>query len=112
MDKAERDRMMTDLTQEERDEYRQTLREIATEAKSLGRQQINRRKQVLASRAAAIGGKSLLALEAVAERDQTGPNEGETPPDFELKKLGSDERVRLSSFKGKWPVALVFGSYT
>ena len=112
MDKAERDRMMTDLTQEERDEYRQTLREIAAEAKSLGGQQIDRRKQVLASRAAGIGGRPLLALETVAERDQTGPGEGETPPDFELKKLGSEDRVRLSSFQGKRPVALVFGSYT
>lgn len=37
---------------------------------------------------------------------------GDPAPDFELKKLGSQERVRLSDFKGKKPVALVFGSYT
>ncbi|GEM_PF-1878793 len=37
---------------------------------------------------------------------------GDPAPDFALKKLGSQERIRLSSFKGKKPVALVFGSYT
>ena len=66
----------------------------------------------MASRSAGIAGKALLTLEAVAERDQMGPNEGETPPDFELKRMGTEDRVRLSSFKGKRPVALVFGSYT
>lgn len=112
MDKAKRDRMMSELTKEERDEYRQTLREIAAEAKTLGGPQVNRRKQVLASRSAGIGGKALLALESVFEKDLIGPNERETPLDFELKKMGSEDRVRLSSFKGKRPVALVFGSYT
>lgn len=37
---------------------------------------------------------------------------GDMAIDFELKKMKSDERVRLSSFRGKRPVALVFGSYT
>ena len=112
VEKAKRDNMMSELTKEERGEYRQALREIADEAKSLGGHQIERRKQVLASRAAGLGGKSLLALESVFEKDQVGPNEGETPPDFELKRLGSDDRIRLSSFQGKRPVALVFGRYT
>lgn len=51
------------------------------------------------------------------------PSEGDLAPDFALellipKKKGktreSDEteKIRLSSFKGKKPVALVFGSYT
>ena len=46
------------------------------------------------------------------ERDEIGPKVGEQPPDFFLKSLGSEERVRLSSFRGKRPVALAFGSYT
>ena len=112
MEKAERDKMMSTLTKEEQNEYRQALREIAAEAKALGGQQINRRKQVLASRSAGIGGKALLALESVFEKDQIGPNEGEVPPDFELKRMGTEDRVRLSSFKGKRPVALIFGSYS
>jgi hypothetical protein len=52
------------------------------------------------------------ALEATMARDETGPKVGEVPPDFCLKRLGSPERVRLSSFKGRQPVALAFGSYT
>ena len=53
-----------------------------------------------------------LALEATLVRDETGPAVGEQPPDFFLKRLGSADRVRLSDFRGKWPVALAFGSYT
>ena len=45
-------------------------------------------------------------------RNTMGPNEGEVPPDFNLRRTGTSERVELSSFKGKKPVALVFGSYT
>jgi hypothetical protein len=37
---------------------------------------------------------------------------GELATDFCLKRLGSKEQVRLSSFQGQQPVALVFGSYT
>ncbi len=49
---------------------------------------------------------------AVMARDETGPKVGEAPPDFSLKRLGSQERVSLSSFKGRQAVALAFGSYT
>lgn len=112
MEKAERDRILVQLSQEESGTYRQILHEIGAEAKSQGGQQINRRKQILDSRAAAIDPNVFVALDAVAQRDATGPNEGDTPPDFELKRLHSEETVRLSSFKGKRPVALIFGSYT
>lgn len=37
--------------------------------------------------------------------------EGEEAPDFELAQVDG-EHVRLSSFKGERPVALLFGSYT
>ena len=53
-----------------------------------------------------------LALEAVLARDEMGPCVGEIAPDFDLKRLGSDGRVRLSNFRGRRPVALAFGSYT
>ena len=52
------------------------------------------------------------ALEATLARDETGPRVGELPVDFDLKRLGSEERVRLSDLRGKRPVALAFGSYT
>jgi hypothetical protein len=37
---------------------------------------------------------------------------GDPAPDFRLKRLHSSDEVALSSFRGKKPVALVFGSYT
>jgi hypothetical protein len=37
---------------------------------------------------------------------------GDLAPDFTLPVLDSSERVTLSSFRGKQPVVLVFGSYT
>jgi len=39
---------------------------------------------------------------------------GDPAPDFELSRLGGkeNETVKLSSFKGKQPVVLIFGSYT
>lgn len=37
---------------------------------------------------------------------------GDMAVDFDLKSLGSNARVSLSSFRNKKAVALVFGSYT
>ena len=37
---------------------------------------------------------------------------GDAAPDFELKTLDGKKSVKLSSFRGKRPVALIFGSYT
>ncbi len=37
---------------------------------------------------------------------------GETAPDFQLPTLDHKSEVQLSSFRGKQPVVLVFGSYT
>ena len=37
---------------------------------------------------------------------------GESAPDFSLGVLDKSETVQLSSFRGKEPVVLVFGSYT
>jgi hypothetical protein len=39
-------------------------------------------------------------------------SEGETAPDFQLPTLDHKSEVQLSSFRGKQPVVLVFGSYT
>ena len=112
MDKAERDRILSGLSQEETDTYRRILGEIRAEAKALPGEQIVLRKQVLAPRLDGLQGNVKLALTATAARDETGPKEGDVPPDFNLKRMGSEEKVSLSSFQGKRPVALVFGSYT
>jgi len=44
--------------------------------------------------------------------DTSGPAQGLLAPDFELPYDRGSEVVRLSSFKGDRPVALIFGSYT
>ena len=48
----------------------------------------------------------------IAQRETHAPEVGAEAPDFELPRLGSDERVRLSSFRSHKPVALIFGSFT
>jgi len=51
--------------------------------------------------------------ESVAwHRAHRAPREGEPAPDFELRDAKGENPVRLSSFRGKTPVALVFGSFT
>lgn len=37
---------------------------------------------------------------------------GSTAPDFDLETYDKSGRMQLSSFRGKQPVVLVFGSYT
>ncbi len=44
--------------------------------------------------------------------DPQSPKVGEIAPDFALQDPSGNVRVRLSDFRGKRPVALVFGSYT
>jgi hypothetical protein len=44
--------------------------------------------------------------------DPRSPKVGDLAPDFELQDPEGVTRVRLSDFRGKRPVALVFGSYT
>ena len=39
-------------------------------------------------------------------------NVGDEAPDFSLETYDKKSRVRLSDFRGKKPVVLVFGSYT
>jgi len=40
------------------------------------------------------------------------PKVGDMAPDFELSDANGENALRLSDFRGKKPVALVFGSYT
>jgi hypothetical protein len=51
-------------------------------------------------------------LQFIAARETNAPAVGAAAPDFDLPLLGSSVRVRLSSFAGIRPVALIFGSYT
>jgi hypothetical protein len=45
-----------------------------------------------------------------ARGGHVGP--GDAAPDFDLETLDKSARVRLSSFRGREPVVLIFGSYT
>lgn len=111
MQKAERDQMMTRLSPEERDQFRRIIQDMQARAKAASGHGMTAR-QVLAAQGNAVSVPLRMALEAVVARDEMGPQVGTYPPDFCLKRLDSEERVRLSSFRGKQPVALVFGSYT
>ena len=44
--------------------------------------------------------------------DPLAPKAGDVAHDFELCDLQGENPVRLSSFRGQKPVALVFGSFT
>ena len=44
--------------------------------------------------------------------DANAPKPGDLAPDFELADIDGEHRVRLSDFRGRKPVALVFGSFT
>jgi hypothetical protein len=44
--------------------------------------------------------------------DREAPKVGELAPDFSLEDPSGRTEVRLSDFRGKRPVALMFGSYT
>ena len=104
--KAQRDSAISGLS----DEHRQDLRRVvAAIQKARGR--ITAR-ELLEGWQEELPAEVRAAVEAILLRDETGPRVGEEAPDFHLKRLGSEERVRLSDFRGRRPVALAFGSYT
>jgi hypothetical protein len=49
---------------------------------------------------------------ARGERITTTLKAGDPAPDFSLPAVKGDQEVKLSSFQGKKPVVLIFGSYT
>jgi hypothetical protein len=57
-------------------------------------------------------GAALLAAIVPAQIRQGNLKPGDAAPDFNLKVRGADRYLRLSDFRGKKPVALVFGSFT
>ena len=111
MQKQQRDRVFSGLTEEENTIYRGLIREVRSERKASSSSQFTAR-EVLEPRKGGLSSGVQEALDAIIARDEMGPMPGEQPPDFNLKLIGSEERVRLSSFKGNRPVGLVFGSYT
>ncbi len=47
-----------------------------------------------------------------AEAETHAPKAGDPAPDFELYDIEGRNLIRLSNFRGKKAVALVFGSFT
>ena len=109
--KADRDQIMANLPDDDRKQFRTFIDDYRAKRKATSGGQMPAREML-----DAVGGdlSDILreAMEAVVLRDEMGPNVGDVPADFNLKRMGSEERVRLSSFKGQKPVALIFGSYT
>ena len=114
--KAQRDSAISGLS----DEHRQVLRRVVATIKeervanpsSSGSEGRFSAREWLAGQQENLPAEVRAAVEAILVRDETGPKVGEEAPDFHLKRLGSEERVRLSDFRGRRPVALAFGSYT
>ena len=51
-------------------------------------------------------------MQFIFDRETRAPAVGDEAPDFDLPLLDGSGRVRLSTFRGDRPVALIFGSYT
>ncbi len=111
MQKQQRDSILSSLSENETEIYRGLIRQVRSERKASSSGQFSAR-EVLEPRTGGLSSNVVSALDAVIARDEMGPAVGEEPPDFNLRLKGSEERVRLSSFRGDRPVALIFGSYT
>ena len=111
MQKEQRDNILGRLGPEEWTQYRGLIRQVSSERKASSSAQFTAR-EVLEPRKEGLSDNLKSAVDAVIARDEMGPAVGETPPNFFLKRIGTDEMVRLSSFSGQRSVGLIFGSYT
>jgi tetratricopeptide (TPR) repeat protein len=53
-----------------------------------------------------------LGAKLARKDEQNGPNVNELAPDFTLASEHAGKEIRLSSFRGKSPIVLIFGSYS
>ena len=114
--KADRDQILGNLQGSDRanfhkfiDEYRAKREAASTDQKPVGQMPAREMLDAIGRDLTPILRE---AMEAIVARDEMGPQVGDVPPDFNLKRMGSEDCVRRSSFKGQKPVALIFGSYT
>jgi tetratricopeptide (TPR) repeat protein len=61
---------------------------------------------------AALERDTVRRLQQDADAKEAGPPIDALAPDFDLPEVGTKRQVRLSDFRGKTPVVLVFGSYS
>ena len=109
--KADRDQIMGQLQGDDRKQFRKFIDDYRTKRKVASGGQMPAR-EMLDAVGADLTNLLRQAMEAMVARDEMGPNVGDVPPDFNLRRVGSEDRVRLSEFKDQRPVALIFGSYT
>ena len=109
--KADRDQIMENLSEDDRKRFSEFIDYYRAKRKASSGGQMPAREMFEAV-GDGLTDVARQAMEAVVQRDEMGPHAGDVPPDFNLKLMGSENRVRLSSFKGQKPVALIFGSYT
>jgi len=109
--KADRDQIMENLSEDDRKQFREFIDDYRAKRKASSGGQMPAR-EMLEAVADGLTDVAWQAMEAVVQRDEMGPHAGDVPPNFNLKLMGSENRVRLSSFKAQKPVALIFGSYT
>ena len=114
--KADRDRVPGNLQDVDQSNFRKFINDYQAKRKSTSTEQKPvgemPEREMLDAVDSDLTPTLLEAMKAVVARDEIGPQAGTVPPDFNLKRMGSEERVRLSSFKGQKAVALIFGSYT
>ena len=111
MTNEERELIMKDMSEEQRDGYRQILRELGRELKISDGRRLSL-KELIDSGKIPVPEELRPAIESFAERDAMGPEIGAPAIDFCLKRLDAGEYIRLSDFQNKRPVAVIFGSYT
>ena len=111
MQTRQQGRPIADLSVEDRALFRKCLDDLRERREAASIESVPAR-QVLEPHLDNVPDGVRSALLHLIQRDEQGPARGEPAPDFHLKLLGSEERVRLSGFRGQRPVALVFGSYT
>jgi len=109
--KADRDQVLGNLQGDDRNNFRTFIDDYRAKRKALSGVQTPTR-EMLEADGADLTPTLRAAMKVVVARDEMGPHVGTVPPDFDLNLMGSEDRVRLSSFKDQKPVALIFGSYT
>ena len=110
MSTSRRDEILSAINTDDQPDFRQIIRGIKAEAAESGG--VKSRQDLVEEYKNDCSEELRTRMEGVMRRDQMGPHEGENAPDFDLKRMGSEDHVQLLSFKDKRPVALVFGSYT
>ena len=109
--KADRDQILANLQGDDRKNFQTFIDDYRVKRKAIFGSRIPAHN-ILEAAGGRVNSIVREAMEAVVVRDEMGPRTGDVPPDFDLKRMGSEERVLLSRFKSQRPVALIFGSYT